>query len=201
MAGSVWISALPGSRMSCRAMVQRRVSAVAVELRLIAVRIMSGSSRLKQVFDDKSSRSSASASSILTSFTSTSSTSTVVPSQSTLPAAAGGENTKTSAPESNPHKNNAGVIAGAVIATVAGVAVLLAGFCYARRRSPQKAAETRIVETKMVEGSMLVEACAMSHRYELSPSAPKNDIQELPGIESGGLPAYSILNAGVKLRR
>lgn len=124
----------------------------------------------------------------------------MVPSQSTLPATAGGENTRISAPESNPHKNNAGVIAGAVIATVAGVAVLLAEFCYARRRSPQKAAETRIVETKMVEGSMLIEACAMSHRYELSPSAPKNDIQELPGIESGGLPAYSMRGQSYDVR-
>lgn len=147
---------------------------------------------LKQIFGDKSSTSSASASSILNSFTSTSSTSTAVPSQTTSSATAGEENTKTSAPESSMRKNNAGVIAGAVIATAVGVAVLLAGFYFTRRRSRQRAAGTRIVETQVAKGSMLVEACAMSQRYELSPSAPKNDIQELPGIEPGGLPAYSM---------
>lgn len=146
---------------------------------------------LKQVFDDKSSRSSASASSILTSFTSSSSTFTAVPSQNTSPATAGGESTKPSVPELSARRNNAGIIAGAVIATAVAVAVLLTGFCFARRRSRQRAAETKTVEIKMVEGSMLVEACAMSQRYELSPSAPKNDIQELQGIESG-LPAYSM---------
>ena len=66
-----------------------------------------------------------------------------------------------------------------------------------------------MVETKMVEGLMLFEACAMSQRalnlrpmlfeacamsqqYELSPSALKDDIQRLSGVKSGGLLAYSM---------
>jgi uncharacterized protein HemX len=126
---------------------------------------------LKQVFGDRSS----------TSFTPPSSTLTSVPSQTTSSATTGGDTTKTNTSESSPRRNDAGVIAGAVIATAVGIAILLAGFCFARRRSHQRAAKTRIVETKMVEGSMLVEACALSQRYELSPSAQKNDIQELPG--------------------
>lgn len=138
---------------------------------------------LKQVFGDRSSILSTPASSISTSFTPPSSTSTSVPSQTISSATAGEDTTKTNASESNPRKNNAGIISGVVIATAVGVAVLLAGFCFARRRFRQRAAETRIVESKLAKGSMLVEACAMSQRYELSSSAQKNDIQELPGKE------------------
>lgn len=88
----------------------------------------------------------------------------------------------TSTAEPNARRVTGGVVAGVVTGAIVGLGVLVAAFCIVRRKSHK-----RIAEEKVIEDSLLAEACGMSQRHELSPSAQKG-VQELSGMQPGELP-------------
>lgn len=70
-----------------------------------------------------------------------------------------------------------GIIAGVVTGAIFGLFALLAVLFMARRKVRNRAT----MEKKTNDYPLLAEACALSQRHELSPSARKSLAQELPG--------------------